>query len=293
MILNVSGRCDIIAFYSEWFMNRYKEGFLDVRNPLYYKNVSRIYFKDVDLIVFCTKNPLPIIDKLSYIKKPILFHITITPYKNEIEKTIPKGLIIEGIKKVSKIIGIDNVYVRYDPIFISDKYNIEYHIKSFDNLCNILKGYTKRIIISFMDEYKNTKKNQKYLNYKNMSDIDYEIIGKSFYKSASKNGISLQTCSEQRNLTEYGFIKDDCLSKSLAYKLTLKKYPKWYSRNNKYCNCVKMIDIGVYNCCPHLCKYCYANFKEEVVNSNYLNHDKNSSLLIGHLNKDDNIRILK
>ena len=27
MILNVSGRTDVVAFYSDWFMNRYKEGF--------------------------------------------------------------------------------------------------------------------------------------------------------------------------------------------------------------------------------------------------------------------------
>ena len=64
MILMVSGRCDIVAFYTPWFMNRYKEGYVDVRNPFYKRLVSRIYFKDVDLIMFCTKNPLPIIPYL-------------------------------------------------------------------------------------------------------------------------------------------------------------------------------------------------------------------------------------
>lgn len=66
MILNVSGRTDIVAFYSEWFMNRYKEGFVDVRNPYNSKLVSRIRFENVDAILFCTKNPIPI---LKYIKK--------------------------------------------------------------------------------------------------------------------------------------------------------------------------------------------------------------------------------
>ena len=64
MILNVSGRTDIVAFYSKWFMNRYKEGYLDVKIPFNIKLVSRIYFLDVDLIMFCTKNPIPIIDKI-------------------------------------------------------------------------------------------------------------------------------------------------------------------------------------------------------------------------------------
>lgn len=66
MILNVSGRTDIVAFYSEWFMNRSKEEFVDLRNPYNSKLVSRIRFKNVDAILFCTKNPIPI---LKYIKK--------------------------------------------------------------------------------------------------------------------------------------------------------------------------------------------------------------------------------
>ena len=66
MILNVSGRTDIVGFYSKWFQNRYKEGFVDVRNPFNKKLVSRINFEDVDLILFCTKNPKP---ALSFIKE--------------------------------------------------------------------------------------------------------------------------------------------------------------------------------------------------------------------------------
>lgn len=47
MILNVSGRTDIVAFYTEWFMNRYKEGYVMVRNPFNYHLVNEIYFEDV------------------------------------------------------------------------------------------------------------------------------------------------------------------------------------------------------------------------------------------------------
>ena len=104
MILNVSGRTDIVAFYSEWFMNRYKEGFVDVRNPFNPSLISRIYFEDVDAIMFCSKNPLPIIEYLKEIKKPIIFHITLTGYKKDIEKNVPnKKEIIEGIKRIPYI----------------------------------------------------------------------------------------------------------------------------------------------------------------------------------------------
>ena len=292
MILNVSGRTDIVAFYTEWFMNRYKEGYLDVRNPFNKKLVSRIYFSDVDLIMFCTKNPIPIIDKIKEINKPILFHITLTPYNKDIEpNVIDKTKIIEGIKKLSKIIGIDNIYVRYDPIIISDKYNIDYHIKAFSKLCSLLNGYVKRIIISFLDEYKNVKENRNILKYKTLTDNDYKLIGKNFSKIALNNGMIVQTCFEDRNLVEYGLIKGECLSHELAYKLTGKSYKSWTARKERKCNCVQMVDIGVYNSCKHFCKYCYANYNEKEVINNYKNHNPNSSLLIGELESDDIIKV--
>ena len=152
MIINVSGRTDIVAFYTPWFINRYKEGLVDVRNPFNPNLVSRINFSDVDLILFCTKNPIPIIDYLKYLKKPIIFQITITPYKNDIEPNVPsKKEVINAVKKISEIIGSDNVYIRYDPIFLSDKYNLSYHIKAFKKLTTLLKGSTKHIIVSFLD----------------------------------------------------------------------------------------------------------------------------------------------
>ena len=141
MILNVSGRTDIIAFYEKWFMNRLNAGFVDVRNPFNPNLVSRINFSDVDLILFCTKNPIPILNDLGKIKIPFIFHVTITPYKNDIEpNVILKTEIINAVKKISTIIGKDNIYIRYDPIFLSDKYNIDYHIKAFNKLCTLLKG---------------------------------------------------------------------------------------------------------------------------------------------------------
>ncbi len=295
MVLNVSGRTDVVAFYTEWFMNRYKEGFVDVRNPFNPKLVSRIYFSDVDAIVFCTKNPTPILKYIDKIKQPILFHITLTPYKKDIEPNVlPKGTIIESIKKLSKLIDKDNIYVRYDPIFISDKYNLDYHIKSFDSLCSKLNGYVKHIIISFMDEYKNVRKNDYIIKSKQITDLDYEIIGKNFSKIAECYNMTIQTCSEERNLVEYGFQKKDCISHELAFKLTGKtNFKSWKARNNKNCKCIEMVDIGMYNTCKHYCKYCYANYDEKNIEKNVKLHDKNSSLLIGYLKEDDIIKIRK
>lgn len=291
MILNVSGRTDIVAFYTEWFINRYKEGYVDVRNPFNPSLVSRIKFENVDLIMFCTKNPLPIIKYLKDIDKPILFHITLTPYRCDIEPYVPdKTKIIEGIKEISNIIGIDNVCVRYDPIFISDKYTVDYHIKAFSKLCSLLNGYVKKIIVSFIDNYKNVRSNKQYINDLPFTEKIYKKIGENFSKIAKENNMTVQTCFEDRNLTEYGFIKGECISAELAFKLTGKIYKPWKARKERKCNCVEMVDIGAYNTCNHLCKYCYANYDEKQVKNNIKQHDKKSSLLIGELKSNDIIK---
>lgn len=292
MILNVSGRTDIVAFYTEWFINRIKEGYVDVRNPFNPKMISRINFDNVDAILFCTKNPIPILKYIKEINKPILFHVTLTPYKKDIEPNVPdKKEVIEAIKELSKILGKENVVVRYDPVFISDKYNLNYHIKAFEKVCSLLDGYIEKILISFIDDSKNVRKNKKELNYKEFTEEDYKTIGEQFSKSATNHNLKVHTCFEDRNLVEYGFIKDECLSHTFAFKLTGKVFKEeWKARKGNKCHCVQMTDIGVYNSCNHMCKYCYANFDEKQVKNNMKNHDKNSSLLIGHIEKDDIIK---
>ena len=292
MVLMVSGRCDIVAFHTPWFLNRLKEGYVMTRNPFNKKLVSQINFSDVDLILFCTKNPLPIIDHLNSIKKPILFHVTLTPYKNDIEvNVIDKNKIIDGIKRISKILGKENIVVRYDPIFVSDKYTIDYHKKAFERLCIMLDGYIEKFIVSFIDDYKNVRKNYNILRYKELSEDDYKEIGTFFSSVAKEHGMTVQTCAEKRNLVEYGFIEGECISYEVAYILTGKKFKSQKIRPNVNCHCVETVDIGEYNTWSHLCKYCYANFDEDIIKENRKLHDVNSPLLIGHLEDDDIIKI--
>ena len=291
MILNVSGRTDIVAFYSKWFMNCYYEGYVDVRNPYNPKLVSRINFENVDAIVFCTKNPIPILNDLDKIDKPILFHVTLTPYKEDIEpNVIDKKLVIDAIKKISNIIGIDRICVRYDPIFLSEKYNLDYHKKAFQRICMLLNGYVHTIIVSFLDDYKNVRKNIAKLKYRNFTEDDYREIGTFFSRVAKENGMTVQTCFEENNLVEYGFMRGECLSHELAYQLTGKSYSNWKARKGDKCQCVKMVDIGAYNSCNHFCRYCYANFDERQIKNNMKCHHPSSSLLIGDLEEDDIIK---
>lgn len=281
MIINASGRTDIVAYYMNWFVNRWNEGYFDVRNPFNPKLVSRIFVSDVDMIVFCTKNPLPLLDTIHLFSVPIQLQVTITGYFKDMEPQVPdKGEIIACVQKLSSYLGKENVCVRYDPILLNSKYNVDYHIRAFNKLCTILKGYVSKMIVSFVDDYKNVRNN--HLDYHEPSNEEYLKLKETF----EKNDMKIVSCME--NKYQIGDEKDCCISIKYAFERTGKFFKEWKARD---CHCVNMVDVGAYNSCLHGCKYCYANFDSKKIVSNYKMHDVNSSLLIGHLNLDDQVKI--
>lgn len=293
MILSVSERCDIVAFYMEWFCNRLQAGFFDVRNPFYPKQVSRIVLdkEHIEAIVFCTKNPEPLYRRIKEIPYPFILHVTITPYLNDIEPFVPdKKKTIAIVKKISQEIGKDRVIIRYDPIFISPKYNIDYHKKMFTRLCEEINGYASRIIISFVDLKRNTLKNRKILNMEPLTREKVDTLASFMGKVAAKNHLVISTCAENLSLEKFGFQNIPCTPEESIQRLlnNQKKYRQNKTREN--CSCIDMVDIGSYNTCPHFCRYCYANYEEKQVLSNEKQHDPTSSLLIGHLNTDDIVK---
>lgn len=281
MIINASGRTDIVAYYMNWFVNRWNEGYFDVRNPFNPKLVSRIFVSDVDMIVFCTKNPLPLLDTIHLFSVPIQLQVTITGYFKDMEPQVPdKGEIIACVQKLSSYLGKENVCVRYDPILLNSKYDVDYHIRAFNKLCTILKGYVSKVIVSFVDDYKNVRNN--HLDYHEPSNEEYLKLKEAF----EKNDMKIVSCME--NKYHIGDEKDCCISIKYAFERTGKFFKEWKARD---CHCVNMVDVGAYNSCLHGCKYCYANFDSKKIVSNYKMHDVNSSLLIGHLNLDDQVKI--
>ena len=133
MILLASGRCDIPAFYSEWFYRRLKEGYVDVRNPYDPHSISRIYLneRNVDGIAFCTKDPIPMLSRLHEISFPYMFHITITPYHSDMEPYVAdKQKIICAVRELSDRIGKERIFVRYDPILLNARYTVMHRLLS-------------------------------------------------------------------------------------------------------------------------------------------------------------------
>ena len=232
MILSVSRRTDIPAFYWKWFLNRVQAGFVDVRNPMNVHQVSRINIRPdvVDCIVFWTKNAGNVIPYLDQLKEyNYYFQYTINPYNKLIEENVPtKKNIIENFRVLSDIIGYNRVIWRYDPILLTDYIDIEYHIRYFEELAKRLQGYTQRCIISFVDLYKKTVSNTRDLIMREPTENEMHILAKELSEIAQRYGIEVLSCSENINLDTEGVRHGCCIDRNLiedivGYRIDIKK----------------------------------------------------------------------
>ena len=159
----------------------------------------------------------------------------------------------------------------------------------FEKMVEELDSYTNQAVISFIDLYEKTKK-----NFSEVKEVDIETqieITKKFVEIGKRHGIEIYTCHENEILGKYGANISGCMTKevlerAINYKLKVKN--RLDTRQG--CNCLLGNDIGAYNTCGHLCRYCYANYSKEKVMGNMKKHDPDSPLLIGNIEKDDVIR---
>lgn len=295
MIIQTGMRTDIPAFYSKWFLNRIKEGYVCVRNPYNPKQVTKYSLSPevVDLIAFCTKNPLPMLPFLDKLKPyGQYWFVTITPYGRDIEPNVPdKETVMEGFKELSDVVGADSMGWRYDPIFIDKKHSVEWHISEFEKMAAILAGYTKTCVISFIDIYKKVERN--FPEAKSVRAEDMAMLVKAFVKIASKYGMVLKPCAEREDLAKYGADCSGCMTvhtfeTALHSRLEVPKRKK--NQRNGECACLLGTDIGAYDTCGHLCKYCYANVNSALVKENMRKHNPASPFLIGGYMPGDIVR---
>lgn len=299
MILSVSRRTDIPNYYSEWFFNRLKDGFLYVRNPMNFHQISEIKISPdvVDCIVFWTKNPLPMMERLDELEAyNYYFQFTLTGYGNDVERNLPnkRTSVIPIFQELSNRIGKEKVVWRYDPIFFSNRYNAKYHLKAFRSIAEALSGYTEKCVISFLDIYPKNKKNMDNLLSYDLSDSELREFAKELSNIAKENHIKIGSCAEKIDLDEYGIIHNSCIDKELIEKIIGCKLKINKDKNQRIeCGCVESVEVGTYNTCKNGCVYCYANYSAKSVESNFQKYDPLSPLLCGHIEKDDKISTRK
>lgn len=293
MILNTGSRTDIPAYYSEWFYNRIRAGHVLVRNPYYPTQVTKYLLSSevIDVIVFCTKNPAPMFDGLAMLSSfDTLWYVTITSYGRDVEPYVPpKEQVMDSFRRLSRVVGSKRMSWRYDPVFITEKYSLSYHVEQFGKMAEALSGYTEQCVVSFIDLYEKTRRN--FPTVRAVTPQEQEGVISEFSKIAKANGLQIHLCCENESLVRENVDADGCMSKAvmeraLGCRLDVPK--KKPARSE--CQCLLGADIGAYNTCGHGCLYCYANYDKETVMKNMKMHDVTSPLLIGNITEDDVIK---
>ncbi len=296
MIISASRRTDIPAFYSEWFMNRVREGFLLVRNPFNAHQVKRVDLSadHVDVIVFWTRDPRPILgclDELDALGYRYYFQFTLTGYPKPLEASVPPvAELLSAFKTLSRKIGAGRVVWRFDPIILSDLTPEHAVIEGFGRLARELRGSTLRVVISFVHLYKSVKRNlagmteaQGITFYdESRSEEQVRRIALALADVAAANSIEIVSCAEKLDLSAAGVGHGKCIDDGLIrdlFGLTISDTKDKHQRED--CRCVESQDVGQYGTCAHGCVYCYANPNKRQVHSNRAMHDPESPFLIG------------
>jgi hypothetical protein len=297
MIISASRRTDIPAFYSEWFTNRIRAGECTVPNPFNRGQVSTVSLspKDVDVIVFWTRNPRPLLPHLAELEERgyrYYFQYTLLDNPRAIDpKSPPVEAAIKTFRELAGMIGPQRVIWRYDPIVLSGATPPDFHAGAHRRIAEALAGCAGRNVISIVDIY---RKAQKRLGQVRRQGIAIEEVKADalppamgdlllqLAATARANGMEITSCAEEMDLRPYGIqpgkcVDDDYVARTFGLRLPNKKDPS----QRAACGCVVSKDIGMYDSCLFGCQYCYATSSFETARQNYEEHNPCSPSLVG------------
>ena len=310
IIVSASRSTDIPTFYADWFVDRWKAGYVKWKNPF---NGVPLYvsFKNTKVVVFWTKNPKPMMKHLDFVDKNVknyYFQFSLNDYDKEgFEGKVPRvENRMETFKELSNKIGKEKVVWRFDPLLLTNEIDVKELLKRLEKIGDELYKYTNKLVFSFADIgiYKKVESN---LNKANIQYIEFTLetmleFAEGLQKLNKKWGLELATCAEKFDLNKYGINHNKCIDDDLMIDLfhqdeelmkflgvefieptlfdttaAITKTKKIKDKGQREaCGCIMSKDIGEYNTCPHECVYCYANTSKEAAFANYKSHTMNS-----------------
>lgn len=296
IIMSASRSTDIPAFYADWFLERLKAGYSVWVNP-FNQERYRVLFNDTRMIVFWSKNPKPMLERLDEVEslgfKQYYFQFTLNDYVTEgLEPNVPPvAERIDTFRHLARRIGKERVIWRFDPLLLSNYLTVDVLLEKIASIGHELQGATEKLVFSFADiqAYRKVGKNLSGTNCREFSSEEKIEFAKGLRDVNLSLGLEMATCAEDIDLSEYGIKHNKCVDDDLMVRLfhddaklmdfigaeydmidgwTIKKSRKDKGQR-KACGCIVSKDIGMYNTCPHLCRYCYANSSDNVVRRNY------------------------
>lgn len=304
VIISASRSTDIPAFFGDWFMERLKAGYTLWTNP-FNRQTQVVSFEKTRAIVFWTKNARPIFPHLERLDEAGLnyyFTFTINDYEREgLEPNVPPlKERMETFRRLSERLGPERVIWRYDPIVIGGKLTPDVLVERIKRVGDALHGWTRKLVISFADinAYAKVRRNLESTGFGSLTDPLPKQVEAVAYGLQTINrgwGLEIASCAEKVNLERFGISHNRCIDDELMMRVfghdqrlmeflgrglpspngglfgtagkgrQNDKNPLKDKGQREACGCIVSKDIGEYNTCMHLCRYCYANGSEKTV----------------------------
>ena len=309
IILSASRATDLPAFYADWFMNRIRAGYFKWINPFNADQVQYVSTSKARVIVFWSKNPLPMLSHLDELDRRgflYYFQFTINDYDVEgYEPHVPRlARRIETFRQLAGRIGPDRVIWRMDPLMLTDRIGIPDLLAKADAIAGQLQGHAGKLVFSYADinayaaVQRNVKKAGAQAREFTLDEMNEAAQG--IVQIARSHGIrEVATCAETLDQKALGVVHNRCIDDELMIRLWPDDQPlmdflgyeekSLFGENDrpnlkdkgqrKECGCIDSKDIGRYGTCPHLCAYCYANHAERMVKRNFQAHRKDGEAL--------------
>jgi hypothetical protein len=282
IVISASRMTDIPAFHCDWFFERMRAGYCTWKNP-YNRQEQHISFSELSAIVFWSKNPEPLLNRLDELdgyKIPYYFHFTINAYPQDYASRIEPGVPplkqrIETFRRLSQRLGKERVSWRFDPILLGGELTVDAVMNSIRQVGDQLSGFTERMVFSFADihRYRAVSCRIGRLSLDNESlreptHPEMNALAEQIRELTSTWNIQPAVCAEPHT---FSVPRSRCVDSELLLRIA-EPYPDCRQRlqalfthwstlkdtGQRYeCLCAVSKDIGWSNSCQHNCVYCY------------------------------------
>lgn len=300
VIVSASRRTDIPAFYATWFVRRLEAGYVQWINP-FGGQPQYVSFAKTRAVVFWSKNPRPMLSHLAELDRRGIgyyFQFTLNDYEAEgLEPAVPPlAERIATFRELSRAIGKSKVVWRYDPLLLADGLTVDGLVERVARIGEQLYSQTEKLVVAFADIERYAKVRRRLSAYgrgcRELTPEEMRECAEKLVRVARSWRLDVATCAEAIDLADLGIGHNRCIDDGLLVRLfphdaELMRFlgPEALRHRlkdkgqRKECGCIAGKDIGAYDTCPHLCRYCYANSSEGAIRAVQASHQADAGAI--------------
>lgn len=296
-IISASRSTDIPAFHADWFKTRLDAGYCKWRNPFNHRSVY-VSFERARAFVFWTKNAAPFLTLLPELDRRGLayyFQFTLNDYEAEVlEPHVPPlAERLATFMQLSQMLGSHRVIWRHDPLVLTDALTVDSLLAKIERIGGQLHPHTEKLVFSFADitGYAKVRKNlqEAGVPFREFDESAMHTFAAGLAPMLADWRIAGCTCAETIDLASYKISHNRCIDGQLLLRVSgndpellhafgiecpivagepFDQSPLKDKGQRKQCGCIASKDIGQYDTCSYLCRYCYANASPQAVQDN-------------------------